>query len=330
MAIGTMGEGGGYEIEGFEVPIMTAISEMVSADGKVGSEAVLSATGITVRFGGLTALSDVSVSIPPGSIVGLVGPNGAGKTTLFGVLSGLLKPNSGRVFLLGEDVTGASPQARARRGLARTFQQPELFNGLTVREHLVLAYRARHERARLWRDVFTAGCLRRPARAETERVESLLELLSLGEVADTLADVLPLGTSRLLEVGRALAASPSVVLLDEPLSGLDVHEAEQLANALQRTVREEHVSLLLVEHDIGTVLNISNHIYVLDFGLLIASGPPEEIREDPRVRSAYLGDEDVAVGRVDIGSHHGARSTSDPHNEAAAGQEPDVVEERST
>jgi len=271
-------------------------------------DALLAATGVTVRFGGLMALSDVSVSIPKGTIVGLVGPNGAGKTTLFGVLSGLLKPNNGRVFLLGEEVTSASPQKRARQGLARTFQQPELFNGLTVRDHLVLAYRASHERNRLWRDAFTGGCLRRPSASEGERVDGLLDLLALTEVATQLADVLPLGTSRLLEVGRALATSPLVVLLDEPLAGLDVHEAEQLAAALRRTVEEERVSLLLVEHDIGTVLSISSHIYVLDFGLLIASGTPEEIRDNARVRSAYLGDEDVAMSRSTIGSSEDTKS----------------------
>jgi ABC-type branched-subunit amino acid transport system ATPase component len=266
------------------------------------SEALLSATNVTVNFGGLRALGDVSVSVPKGTIIGLVGPNGAGKSTLFGVLSGLLRPQTGRVHLLGEDVTRASPQTRARRGLARTFQQPELFMGLTVREHLVLGYRVRHARPRLWKDTFTGASLRRPDPAEVERVDGLLELLSLTEVAHQLVDSLPLGTSRLLEVGRALATSPLVVLLDEPLSGLDVHEAERLAEALRRTVDEENVSLLLVEHDVGMVLSLSSYVYVLDFGSLIAEGSPEVIRSDPKVRVAYLGDEDITV-RSDIADH---------------------------
>ncbi|HUZ10842.1 MAG TPA: ABC transporter ATP-binding protein [Acidimicrobiales bacterium] len=260
---------------------------------------LLSATDISVRFGGLKALSGVDVAVPSGTIVGLVGPNGAGKSTLFGVLSGLLRPNSGRVFLAGEDVTKASPQSRARRGLARTFQQPELFMGLTVREHLVLAHRVRHFRSRLWKDMFTAASLRRPDKAENDRVDGLLELLLLTRFAYQLADSLPLGTSRLVEVGRALAASPSVILLDEPLAGLDAHEAERLAAALRRTVDEEKVSLLLVEHDVAMVLSLSSHIYVLDFGSLIAQGSPEQVRIDPAVRAAYLGDEDnVAEGRT--------------------------------
>jgi ABC-type branched-subunit amino acid transport system ATPase component len=255
---------------------------------------VLSARDITVHFGGLTALSEVSIAVPKGQIIGLVGPNGAGKSTLFAVLSGLLRPNAGRVRLAGTDVTGSSPQARARLGLARTFQQPELFMGLTVREHLVLAYRARHARSRVWKDLFLGGALRRPGRAETARVDGLLELLSMTDIAHRLADALPLGTSRMVEVGRALASSPSVVLLDEPLSGLDVHEAERMAGALRRIVDDEQVSFLLVEHDVGMVLSLSDYMYVLDFGALIAEGPPQEIRTNPTVRDAYLGDAIIA------------------------------------
>jgi ABC-type branched-subunit amino acid transport system ATPase component len=272
---------------------MTVI-EPLAANG-TPPPAVLSAHGVTVRFGGLTALSAVDISIPAGALVGLVGPNGAGKTTLFGVMSGLLHPNRGHVNLLGTDVTKASCEARARLGLARTFQQPELFLDLTVREHLVLAYRVRHYRSRLWKDVFTAGCLKRPDPAETERVDSLLDLLSLDEVAHQPVRVLPLGTSRLVEVGRALATAPAIVLLDEPSAGLDRHETERLSGALRRTVMEEKVSLLLVEHDVAMVLSLTSEIYVLDFGSVIAQGPPAEIRENPVVRAAYLGDEDIAI-----------------------------------
>jgi ABC-type branched-subunit amino acid transport system ATPase component len=270
------------------------ITEPLGTNG-TARPAVLSAHGVTVRFGGLTALSEVDISIPAGSLVGLVGPNGAGKTTLFGVMSGLLHPNKGRVNLLGTDVTKASCETRARIGLARTFQQPELFLDLTVREHFVLAYRVRHYRSRLWKDVFTAGCLKRPDPAETARVDWLLELLSLNEVAHQPVRVLPLGTSRLVEVGRALATAPAIVLLDEPSAGLDRHETDRLSGALRRTVMEEKVSLLLVEHDVAMVLSLSSEIYVLDFGSVIAQGPPAEIRENPEVRAAYLGDEDIAI-----------------------------------
>jgi ABC-type branched-subunit amino acid transport system ATPase component len=271
-----------------------ALTETLVANG-TAPPAVLSAQGVTVRFGGLTALSEVDISIPAGALVGLVGPNGAGKTTLFGVMSGILHPNTGRVKLLGADVTKSSPESRARLGLARTFQQPELFLDLTVREHLVLAYRVRHSRSRLWKDLFTAGCLKRPDPAETTRVDSLLELLSLNEMAHLPVRVLPLGTSRLVEVGRALATAPAIVLLDEPSAGLDGHETERLSGALRRTVMEEKVSLLLVEHDVGMVLSLCGEIYVLDFGSVIAQGPPAEIRDNPEVRAAYLGDEDIAI-----------------------------------
>jgi len=245
---------------------------------------------VTVRFGGVTALDRVSISVPPASLVGLVGPNGAGKTTLFAVCSGLLKPNSGRVSIGGVDVTDASPQDRARRGLARTFQQPELFMGLTVRQHLVLAYRARHRRSRLWKDMITPGSLRKPEPAEIDRVEHLLELLSLVDIADVPVDVLPLGTTRLVEVGRALATSPALVLLDEPSAGLDQWESERLSEALRRTVEDERLSMLLVEHDVAMVLGLSSYVFVLDFGELLAEGPPELIRSDPRVKAAYLGE----------------------------------------
>jgi ABC-type branched-subunit amino acid transport system ATPase component len=258
---------------------------------------VLSASGITVRFGGLTALSDVGLEVPPGTIVGLVGPNGAGKSTLFAVLSGLLRPGTGRVHLGGNDVTNDSPQQRARAGLARTFQQPELFMGLTVREHVVLGHRIRFARARLWRDMLDPRSLLPPSKAENERVDALLELLDLTRVAQASVGALPLGTSRLVEIARALATRPDVVLLDEPLSGLDMRESENLASVFRRVVdNDEHrVSLLMVEHDVATVLALSSRIFVLDFGELIASGTPAEIRNNEAVRAAYLGDDDATA-----------------------------------
>ena len=276
----------------------TAAGPLLSGDAGAGAAdptvPVLAATGITVRFGGLTALSDVGLEVPPGTIIGLVGPNGAGKSTLFAVLSGLQRPAAGRVFLRGKDVTGASPQLRARQGLARTFQQPELFMGLTVREHLVLAHRVRYSRQRLWRDMVDPRSLLPAGREENERVDQLLELLDLTHVAHAAVGALPLGMSRLVEIARALATRPDVVLLDEPLSGLDMRESENLASVFRRVVQNDQrkVSLLMVEHDVATVLSLSSKIFVLDFGELIASGTPAEIRGNAAVRSAYLGDED--------------------------------------
>lgn len=256
---------------------------------------LLAATDVTVRFGGLVALNNVSVDVPPGTIVGLVGPNGAGKSTLFGVLSGLLRPATGTVFIGGRDVTTTRAQERARLGLARTFQQPELFMGLSVRDHLVLGHRIRYEPRRFWRDLVDLRALFPPTRFETERVDGLLELLNLTDIAQTPVAVLPLGLARLVEVGRALATRPSVLLLDEPLSGMDLRATQNLTAVLERVVSssEDRLSMLMVEHDVASVLALSSKIFVLDFGQLIAQGTPAEVRANPAVRAAYLGDEDV-------------------------------------
>jgi len=252
----------------------------------------MAATGITVRYGGLTALSNVSVEVPTGTVVGLVGPNGAGKSTLLGVLSGLVRPNDGDVWLQGRDVTNASARTRAKLGLARTFQQPELFLGLTVREHLVIAHRARVAPSRMWRDMFDPRSLLPPSKAENELVDGLLEQLNLTRVAKAPVAALPLGILRLVEMGRALAADPKVLLLDEPLSGLDMKASRHLLSLFRSIVdnADQPISLLIVEHDVAAVLALSDSVVVLDFGECIATGTPDEIRNDQKVRSAYLGD----------------------------------------
>jgi len=250
----------------------------------------LEAQGVSVRFGGLVALSEVDIHVPAQSIVGLVGPNGAGKSTLFAVLSGLLRPDSGRILMDGRDVTRSSPQARAGRGLARTFQHPELFASLTVRQHVVLAHRMRHAKHRVWTDLVDGRAFRSASRAESDPVDDLLERLHLQHLRDQPASGLPLGTSRLVEVARALATDPRVLLLDEPSSGLDMEETETLAQTLRQVVDERGVSLLLVEHDVPLVLGMCDHVHVLDFGVRISHGTPEAIRRDPAVRSAYLGE----------------------------------------
>jgi ABC-type branched-subunit amino acid transport system ATPase component len=260
------------------------------ASPSTGQEFRLSCSDVTVHYGGVAAIEDVGLGVPPSTIVGLVGPNGAGKSTLFGVLSGLVRPVRGTVLLDGADVTRARPQVRAARGLGRTFQHPELFVGLTVREHLVLAYRAKHSRRRTWSDLFAMGSLRRTPPAERQTVDELLELLGLGPIAGQPALGLPLGSARLLELGRTLAASPTVLLLDEPSSGLDSSETEQFEHSLRLVNRERRTSVLLVEHDVDLVMRLCSSIHVLDFGVLIASGSPDEIHANPTVRAAYLGE----------------------------------------
>ncbi|HUC04294.1 MAG TPA: ATP-binding cassette domain-containing protein [Acidimicrobiales bacterium] len=271
---------------------MTTTADAVAGhDGAVESFA-MAARGVTVRFGGLLALSDVSMEVGPGQIAGLVGPNGAGKSTLLAVLSGLLRPAGGHVWLRGEDVTATSCRSRAMRGVARTFQQPELFLGLSVREHLVVAYRARMERHRLWRDMFDPRSLLAPSKVETERIDALLELLRLTPVADAPVAALPLGIVRLVEVGRALATDPFVLLLDEPLSGLDLSASANLLAVFRQIVdhADHPLSLVIVEHDVAAVLSLSDTVFVLDFGERIAAGTPDDVRRDPSVQAAYLGD----------------------------------------
>ena len=234
------------------------------------------------------ALDDVDLTVAGASMAGLVGPNGAGKTTLFGVLSGLLRPRQGRVVLDGVDITRASPQRRTRLGLARTFQRLELFTELTVRDQLVVARRIRERRDRtLLRDLVGLG--RRPSPGEDDAVDAVLELLGLGDVASRPAATVGLGTGRIVELARALATEPRVVLLDEPTSGLDVHETEQVAAALRAARADRGVAFVLVEHDVELVLELCDDVTVLDFGRVIAHGPPAAIRASTDVQAAYLG-----------------------------------------
>jgi len=262
------------------------------------NDVVLAARNIGVRFGGLVALDEVDIEVPSGALVGLVGPNGAGKTTLFAVLSGLLRPAKGTVELLGRDVTNMSPQARARMGMARTFQHLELFHDLTVRQHVVLAYRVLHAYSRLWLDLIDLRGFRRPPREEDQRVDGLVSLLGLESVAEVPVAALPLGTTRRVEVARALAAGSAVLLLDEPSSGLDPRETQQLSQVLRTIVDTEGVGVLLVEHDVGMVLGLSSTVTVLDFGRRIAVGTPDEIRRNEQVKAAYLGDSADTDGSV--------------------------------
>jgi ABC-type branched-subunit amino acid transport system ATPase component len=253
---------------------------------------ILSGTQISVNFRGLKALQGVDIRVPEGAIVGLVGPNGAGKSTLLGVLSGDVTAQQGVVRLGGKDVSGLAPEARVRRGLARTFQLPQLFDELTVREHLTLPRRLAQEPSRAWSDPLTGRFLHRDVPEEQE-VDVLLASLGLEQVADTQAGTLPLGLSRLVEIARAAATHPAVILLDEPFSGLNPAESRLLSRTLASINKAEDIALVLVEHDVEVVFDLSERVFVLDFGELIAAGTPAEIRRHPAVRSAYLGDFDL-------------------------------------
>jgi ABC-type branched-subunit amino acid transport system ATPase component len=248
---------------------------------------LLAVDAVAVRFGGVTALDGVSIALEPGTIVGLIGPNGAGKSTLFGVVSGLVRPHSGRVMLDGADITAVRPTARARAGIARTFQRLELFDELTVRQHVIVAHRTRRHRMSVWRDLVGLG--RSGDANEREVVATTLALLGLESVADEPVHSLPLGTGRLVEMARAIATEPKIVLLDEPSSGLASSDTQQLAQVIARLRHERSIAVLLVEHDVEMVLGLADDVYVLDFGRVIAHGDPAGVRADPLVQAAYTG-----------------------------------------
>jgi branched-chain amino acid transport system ATP-binding protein len=249
------------------------------ADG----DAHLVADGITVRFGGLTAVADVSVRADPGEVVGIIGPNGAGKTTLFGAIAGSLQPQSGRVRLGGRDVTGWASHRRARAGLGRTFQRLEVFGSMSVRENLAYATEAAALGASPLR------LLQRSRHRRLDLVADTLDQLGLDGVADERAADLPPGIARLVELGRALCAEPTMLLLDEPSSGLDVQETAALAGHVVDAVRTRGLGVVLIEHDMTMVLGICERLYVLDFGACIAEGPTAEVARLTVVRDAYLG-----------------------------------------
>ena len=235
----------------------------------------LEVRGVGVRFGGNVALDDVSLSADGGRITGLIGPNGAGKTTLFNVITGLLPPTSGNVAVDGSDITRLNPHKRARRGLARTFQRLELFTMLTVRENVRVAADIHRRWSRDKEDPAT-------------RTDEIIGRIGLQSVADVRVTALPTGQGRLVELGRALACKPTVLLLDEPASGQDDSETEQFARLL-RELAEEGVAVVLVEHDVQLVMAVCDIISVLDFGRMIAKGTPAEIQTDDAVLAAYLG-----------------------------------------
>jgi branched-chain amino acid transport system ATP-binding protein len=248
---------------------------------------LLEARDVTKRFSGITALDDVSLTVEDGEAVGLIGPNGAGKTTFFNCLLGLLKPEAGEVLFDGKDITRYPVYRRARLGFARTFQRIELFTGMTVRDHLLVAERARLGTGRFWKDVLN---LSKPTADENERTDRTLTLLGLEDVAESPVEALSLGRARLVEVGRALMTEPKLLLLDEPSSGLDAHETESLAETLRAVQAERGTAVLLVEHDVEFVRSFSTRLSVLDFGHLIAAGPTADVLVDDAVRRAYLGE----------------------------------------
>lgn len=247
---------------------------------------LLDASNITVAYGGLLAVNDVSVGVDSEEIVGLIGPNGAGKTSLFEAISGFLNPVSGRIVIDGRDVTNSEPHRRCEAGLTRTFQRLELFAHLTVHENLLAAAEARLVEYGLAADVLG---LRQADQKSVALANETATRLGLRGVSARLAGELPAGLGRLVEVGRALCTSPKVVLLDEPTAGLDEEETDELGSTLREIVAGGGPSVFIVEHDVEFITGLASRIYVMDSGSLIAHDTPRRIQRHPDVRRAYLG-----------------------------------------
>ena len=248
----------------------------------------LRADDITIRFGGLVAVDNVTFTIPHGSVVSLIGPNGAGKTTFFNILTGLYHPTSGRVHLGDKDVTGLPTHQVAHLGLARTFQNIRLFNLMTAEENVMVAMHS-HMKSGIVGTVLKTPRQRREEREGRDRARELLAFVGIPKVADEYARNLSYGDQRRLEVARALALEPKILLLDEPTAGMNPQESARFVEFVYRVRDEMDLSVLLIEHDMSVVMKVSERVTVLDQGKKIAEGTPDEIKNDQRVVEAYLG-----------------------------------------
>jgi branched-chain amino acid transport system ATP-binding protein len=245
---------------------------------------------LQLAFGGVVALDGVSLGVSPGEIVAIIGPNGAGKTSLLNAISGLYQPQSGRIEFEGQSVLGRKPHQIARLGIARTFQNLGLFSGMSVLDNLLLG-RHVHSRSGLLAAGLYWGLAETEEVAHREVVEEIVEFLEIERVRKHVVGTLAYGLQKRVELGRALAQSPRLLLLDEPMAGMNVEEKEDMARFILDIHEERNITVVMIEHDMGVVMDISDHIHVLDFGKRIATGTPEEIRRNPDVIHAYLGQE---------------------------------------
>jgi len=279
---------------------------------------VLYADRITIRFGGLTAVDNVSFAIPPKSVVSLIGPNGAGKTTFFNVLTGLYEATEGAVYLDGRDITPVKPHKRAAMGLARTFQNIRLFGLMTAEENVMVAMHS-HLKAGVLSTIIRTPGQRREEREARETARELLDYVGIGKTVGELARNLSYGDQRRLEIARAMALKPKVLLLDEPTAGMNPQESANFNDFVYRVRDEKGISVLLIEHDMSVIMKISERITVLDRGAMIAEGTPDDIRNNQQVIEAYLGKTGTREGKrlpkpgaaAALGTETGTTTTTD-------------------